>query len=428
MIRNLKIKIGFVGLSHLGLTYLTAAAEKGFKVSGFDINRSKINNLKNTEMDLAEPNLKSLIKKNFKKITFTNDIKDLEKNDLIFLSQDVPVLNNGKSDYSIIYKYINLIKKNIKKNAVLIILSQVSPSFTRSINWNKSKLFYQVETLVFGNALERAIHPERIIIGQYDKLIKTNAKLINFYKNFNCPIIKMNYESAELCKISINLFLISSLTYANKLSEICENLNANWTDIVSALRLDKRIGTYSYLNPGFGLSGGNLIRDLFSIKQLSKQKKIESSLFDNFFFYSNYFKKWCLKKIKKIELKKNDSICMLGISYKENTLSTKNSQALYLLKHLKEKKIFLHDPYVDTSIFCKISKNYYQTNDFCLSIKNSKIILILVPWNSYKKINSFKNISIFKNKIIFDPFKVITNSKIINLAEFYLTLGTRNEI
>ena len=52
----------------------------------------------------------------------------------------------------------------------------------------------------------------------------------------------MRYESAELAKISINFFLVSSVTTSNILAEVCEKIGANWNEIVPALQLDKRIG------------------------------------------------------------------------------------------------------------------------------------------------------------------------------------------
>ena len=69
----------------------------------------------------------------------------------------------------------------------------------------------------------------------------------------------MHYESAELAKISINMFLVASVTTANTLAEICEQVGADWVEIVPALRLDKRIGPHAYLNPGLGIAGGNIL-------------------------------------------------------------------------------------------------------------------------------------------------------------------------
>ena len=66
-------KIGFVGLSHLGLNYLAASAQKGFRVTGLDIDRDKINKLKNFQVDYKEPRLEKTIYKN-KKIFFLQQI------------------------------------------------------------------------------------------------------------------------------------------------------------------------------------------------------------------------------------------------------------------------------------------------------------------------------------------------------------------
>ena len=81
--------VGFVGLSHLGLTYLAATSEKGIKVVGYHDNRNLINNLKNNKCPIMEPGLKQLLNKNKNKINFTFDIFDLRECDLVFISQDV---------------------------------------------------------------------------------------------------------------------------------------------------------------------------------------------------------------------------------------------------------------------------------------------------------------------------------------------------
>ena len=54
------------------------------------------------------------------------------------------------------------------------------------------------------------------------------------------------------------------------LARASEKTNADWRQIIPAIQLDKRIGKFVYLKPGLGLSGGNIERDLFSIKTLMK--------------------------------------------------------------------------------------------------------------------------------------------------------------
>ena len=64
------INLGFVGLTHLGLSYLAASTKKGFRVVGVDLNKKKINKLKKFEIEYSEPYLRKAIYKNKKKIIF----------------------------------------------------------------------------------------------------------------------------------------------------------------------------------------------------------------------------------------------------------------------------------------------------------------------------------------------------------------------
>ena len=250
--------IGFAGLTHLGLNSLVASAEKGFSVVGFHEEDSLVENLRNGIININEPQLLDYYQKNKKKINFSSDPNSLKQCDIIYISTDVPTDNFGLSDLTLVNKLINIVISNMNSSAILVILCQVPPGFTRLIKWPSHQIFYQVETLIFGRAFDRALNPERFIIGSFDKTKKLPESYITYLESFSCPILKMSYESAELAKISINMFLVSSVTTSNILAELCEKIGADWFEIIPALKLDKRIGPFAYLNPGLGIAGGNL--------------------------------------------------------------------------------------------------------------------------------------------------------------------------
>ena len=412
----MKLTIGYVGLTHLGVNYAIASAMKGFNVVCYDENLDIISTLKKKKIHFYEKNTEKNLKKNFKQFKFTNKVDDLKNCDLVFISQDVPTDSNGKSNLLEIKKLIKRIVKIIKKNCNLIILCQVPPGFTRSTSWPSNNLYYQVETLVFANALERAYSPERIIIGKDSS--KMNKKYNFYLKKFKCPILEMNYESAELAKISINIFLISSVTSTNILSEISENIGANWSDISNALKLDKRIGKYAYLKPGLGISGGNLERDLETFRNYLKFNKIYENYSQSIKKISNHRKDWTYIKFKKInkDLKNLKKIGVLGLTYKENTNSIKNSPSISFIR-----KISLNNKYQISVFDPKIKKllNFKNIN-VCKNIndlmKNCEILLIATPWEIFKKINlnKFKNI-----KAVIDPY---------NLINFYKKKKTKHVI
>lgn len=415
--------ISFVGLTHLGLNYLAATSKKNFQVCGFDKNKFKIKNLNKGIVEYDEPGLKTVIKKNKKKIIFTDDFRKLKNSKLVFISEDVRTDKENSSDLKNLRKLINFTIKFISKKTKLIILSQSKPGFVRSIKYDHNNLFYQVETLVFGNAINRATKPERFIIGVKDKYKKIDSDYLKYLKSFNCPVLKMNYESAEITKISINLLLASSVTTSNILSELCERNNANWRDVIPAIKLDKRIGKFSYINPGLGISGGNIERDIVTTIKLSKKKTPSNILLKSLIQNSKYMKDWVYRLIKKkrlLSLNKKSSIGIIGAAYKENTNSIKNSPFLELVKKInKINKIFIFEPMIKINLK---EKNVIQIHNLSEFFLKNKVIVLLRPFNNVKIFEPY--LKTIKKKIVIDPYGVLKEKfKDTDIKKYY-TLGT----
>jgi UDPglucose 6-dehydrogenase len=416
----MRLTIGYVGLSHLGINYAVASAMKGFNVICYDERLDIISSLKKKKIPFYEKDTEINLKKKFKKFKFTNNLDDLFSCDIVFISQDVPTDSKGKSNLSVINKSIKNTIKSIKKNCNLVILCQVPPGFTRSINWYGKKLYYQVETLIFAKALERAFSPERIIVGKANNIVD---KKYNYYlKKFKSPILEMNYESAELAKISINIFLISSVTSTNLLSEVSENIGANWYDISNALKLDKRIGKYAYLKPGLGISGGNLERDLETFKNFLKFNKTYVNYSKNIKQISNYRKDWIYNQFNKLTkgFKNIKKIGILGLAYKEDTNSIKNSPSISFIKKISinnKFKINVYDPRIKELLK---HKNITFLKNVADLMKNCDVLVIATPWKIFKEINlnKFPNI-----KAIIDPYNLINFQKNKNKKLRYISMG-----
>ena len=417
------LNIGLVGLTHLGLSYLAVSSEKGFNVIGVDLDQNKISNLKKFNIEYDEPNLKKTIFKNRKKIIFSSNLSHLINCHVVFISQDVTTDHKGKSDFKSLKKLIKNTSKYLNRKSVLVILSQVQPGFTRKVHFDHDRLYYQVETLVFGKALARALKPERIIIGCKNSESKINQFLINYLNYFNCPIIKMKYESAELTKISINVLLAASITTTNVLAQACEKISADWYEIMPALQLDQRIGKKAYLKPGLGISGGNVERDVYSIRRILKKNKQPLSIIKAFQINSQYMKSWVcriLEKEKILSKKNKFSIGVLGLAYKENTNSVKNSPTLHLLKKLKNTKIRIYDTKAKLE---KKIKNCTQVKNVNFLIRNSNVIILMTPWPEFNKIDKILKAQKNRKIILIDPHRIMDFKVAKNKYIKYFTLG-----
>ena len=412
--------IGFCGASHLGLCYLAAAIKKNNQIICFDFNLKKIKDLNNTKIDIDEPKLEKILLKNKHSCTFTDDISELSKCDFVYYSYDVKTNKTGESDILTIKNHLSTLIKNLKSSIPLIILSQVNPGFTRKFSLIKKNIYYQVETLIFGKAIDRALYPERFIIGCKTSKSKLTKKFKDFLESFNCPILIMKYESAELSKISINCYLASSVTLTNTLAEVSKSIGASWEEIIPTLKLDKRIGKYAYLKPGLGISGGNIERDLSSITKIAKNKFLNVDFIKTIIKTSKYNKKWLYKNTFLISKKKlYNKISILGLSYKENTNSIKNSPAIELIKGMSKYKIKVYDPLVKNIGL----ENTIETSSAYIALKGSEVLVIATPWDVFKKLSLKKIKFLMKGNVIIDPYKILKKDIAEKLGFDYYFLG-----
>ena len=142
------MNIGIVGLSHQGLVYMSFLSKFNFKIIGIDTNKNLIKELKENFVStdtLAEPSIQKTLRINKKKITFTNNFKEITKCNLLLITEDVKILHDGSKNESKVYYLIKTALKNVKNNSNLIILSQVSVGFANKIkkitNVKKDKYF-----------------------------------------------------------------------------------------------------------------------------------------------------------------------------------------------------------------------------------------------------------------------------------------------
>ena len=398
-------------MSHLGIVSAISLASKNFQCVGVDMNSSLIDNLNLGRWPIQEPRLDKTYKIAKENLSFTFDLNDLSDCEIIYISQDVPTDNSGNSDLSGIEKLIKLASQIIPRTTRIIILCQVPPGFTREMKKYHLNISYQVETLIFGQAFGRALQPERIIIGLDNPNIPLESNYNSILESFLCPIIFVDFETAELTKLSINAYLAASVSTTNSLNGIATFIGADWSSIKQSLMLDKRIGEYAYLSPGLGISGGNIERDLQTLDNLSLvQDKDRISLFRTYLDNSQRNKEWLNSIIDKEILNQNPNakIGILGIAYKENTNSTKNSLALAIAARYSKNLAGAYDP---VAIFPEEFSHIrvFSTPQEC--IEASDAVIIITPWPEFSKIdwNKFPNKNL-NSLIVIDPFKMISDS------------------
>jgi len=416
--------IGFAGMTHLGIVSAVAAADRGFKVICFDSDSSRLEPLKQLRLPIVEPGLPEVLVKNESRLSFTERATDLRGCQVVYVAVDVSTDDEAKADLQQVHDLIALLGRVIE-DGVMVILSQVPPGFTRSLSHPQERCFYQVETLIFGRAVERALYPERIIIGCADTKQTLPPVLQQFLDAFNCPILRMRYESAELTKIAINIFLSASVCTTNTLAELSEKIGADWSEVIPALKLDKRIGQHAYLTPGLGIAGGNLERDLATLVGLAYETGSDASVIESFRRNSRYRRDWALRTLyAQLSPDKPDAaLGILGLAYKENTHSIKNSPSLGLIKYLKPWRLRVYDPVVPAAAVDH--PNVIGCASAIEAARGVDALVVMTPWAAFRELRPDDLGRCMAGRTVIDPFRLLDGPALVSAGFDYFTLGAR---
>ena len=135
---------------------------------------------------------------------------------------------------------------------------------------------------------------------------------------------------------------------------------------------------------------------------------------------SKYSKQWLYRNIRKhIDNDINLKISVLGLAYKENTNSIKNSPSIELLKKIKTSSVQVYDPLVKSINIEEI----IMSNSALEAVKNSDILVIATPWEEFKSLDLNKIKEHMNGNIIIDPYKILNEVSLKKLNFIYYSIG-----
>lgn len=418
-----------LGLWHLGCVYTACLAQLGFNILGYDENNTVINNLNKGIPPILEPELTETIKKHLRRnLFFSSSLKESVKNkDYIFITHDLLVDNFDGVRMEIIEKTFSNISKYISPDTIVVISSQVPLGTSRKLvnllkkNIKDPKVIYFPENLRLGNAFRTFLEPDRIILGSDNK-----QALEQFKKDFkfNCQFITMSLESAEMSKHALNAYLATCISFSSELSDLSEKTGVSMTDVVKALKTDKRISPFAPINPGLGFAGGTLGRDIQSLRKIAKRKKYETKLLNAVYVVNQYRLPHLYSKIYSIcPNLKGRQVGILGLTYTPKTDTLRRSMSLELASLLKKKgcQIKAIDPAIKKQIptFSYIKVCLSQDSFF----KDLDLAILMTEWPQFREIKISKISSLMHQKIILDT-KNFLNPNLYKINGFiYMGIG-----
>jgi UDP-N-acetyl-D-mannosaminuronic acid dehydrogenase len=385
------MEIAVIGLGSAGLPIAAHIADKGFNVTGVDLDKDKcekINNGKNLVPE--EPELGALIKKhagkNLKATTSYEKVKDCELYIVI-----VPLLidKNHNADFKYLKNAFRNIGKILNKGDCVVLETTVPPGTTE----NLAKKWLETESRLKTDDYYLAYSPERIMTGfsisrlrVFPKVIggindKSGKHAFNIYKKFipNLSLVS-NSRVAEFIKIVEGCYRFTNIALANELFKIAEELNIDFNEA-------REFAKHEFCNvhmPSTGVGGHCIpVYPWFLIKEMEKMGKKNKSqlLYGSHLINDSMVEYWCDKIVDTcMRLKKplNEiKICVKGITFRDNVKNLSHSRNLALVRLLTESGL---DVYVYDKMFSKeelknIGLNYLPPDDADVVFDPFKLVI-----------------------------------------------------
>jgi UDPglucose 6-dehydrogenase len=429
-------KVTVVGTGYVGLVTGTCFAETGNQVVCVDIDKDKVERMKNGEVPIYEPHLDVIFERNIKqdRLHFTTDLASAVKDaEIIFLALPTPPGEDGSADLSYVLGVAKELGQLITEYKVIVDKSTVpvgtAEKVEAAIRAETDVPFAVVSNPEFlreGFAVDDFLNPDRVVVGTTDpKAIQTMKELYQPFIRDGHPLIIMDEKSAELTKYAANSFLATKITFMNEVANFCEIVGADVDKVREGIGSDSRIG-HRFLYPGIGFGGSCFPKDVSALLKSGNEVGYNFSIIDAVLEVNDNQKTKIFDKlINHYGDLTGKHFALWGLAFKPDTDDIREAPALYLIDKLitAGATITAFDPEAMDNIKSEIGdKINYASNQY-EAVKDADALLIATEWSVFRNPDFSALNSSLKEPVIFDGRNLFELEDMKSKGFFYSSIG-----
>ncbi|PFA67799.1 UDP-N-acetyl-D-glucosamine dehydrogenase [Bacillus sp. AFS015802] len=385
--------VGVIGLGYVGLPLSLLLVKKGFDVIGVDIDKGKINDLNNgmsyiTDIDPIQ--ITDAFRTGRFKVTSGYEI--VSKMDHIIICVPTPLKKNKEPELRYLLEVGSNLGEQPLEGKLIILESSTYPGTTTEVlkpllEKNDLKvgkdiyLGYSPERI---DPATRSIHVEdipKVISGVTDECLK---RVRTFYKKiFNEVVEVSSPEVAEFTKLLENSYRFINISFVNEMAMLCDGLNIDIWEAISAASTKPYGFTPFY--PGPGVGGHCIPVDPFYLDWKARKVGIENSMINAAETINDRISEYIVNSLINHLPKPKDTkykVFIYGIAYKKDINDARESHSIPIIKKLMSLgvDVSFHDPYINNIIVDQLElKSSPLTKE---DLVNADCVLILTDHSS----------------------------------------------
>jgi UDP-N-acetyl-D-glucosamine dehydrogenase len=363
-------RIGVIGLGYVGLPLCLLFAEAGFKVTGFDIDESKITEIaagRTYIISIPSTEIQAAVKNGF---TATTDFSGLSEQDAILMCVPTPLTGHREPDLS----YIELTAKStgpwLKEGQLVVLESTTYPGTTEDVliplleAGSKSGL----KAAAPGAAAESgvfyvAFSPEREDPGNKQVARRDIPKVVGGHDAVATELAATLYEGiftrsvrvsttrvAEMTKLLENIYRCVNIALVNELKVLSLRMGVDIWEVIDAATT-KPFGFHPFY-PGPGLGGHCIPIDPFYLSWKAKEYDFNTRFIELAGEVNEAMPEFVTLQVAKAlntqkKAMNGSKILMLGMSYKKDIDDLRESPSLTIIELLRKEgaEVLYNDPF-----------------------------------------------------------------------------------
>lgn len=437
------MNIAIVGTGYVGLVSGTCFAETGVTVTCVDVDKSKVEALKNGIIPIYEPGLDDLVAKNIKagRLKFSTSLEDvLDEQQIVFTAVGTPPDEDGSADLKYVLQVAKTIGENLKKYVVVVTKSTVPVGTSRKVyDTIKAELDKRGVDIPFdvasnpeflkeGNAIKDFMSPDRVVIGVDSE--KAKKLLTKLYKPFlvnNFRVIFMDIPSAEMTKYAANSMLATRISFMNDIANLCELVGADVNNVRAGIGSDTRIGR-KFLYAGCGYGGSCFPKDVKALIKTADDNGYSLEVLKAVERVNEKQKGLLFSKLQKAfadESLNGKNIAIWGLAFKPETDDMRESTALVIINKLLESgcNVHVYDPEAmkeckrimgDRLVYCK---------DMYDAVKDADALMLLTEWKEFRLPDWEKINKLMRRKLVLDGRNIFDSDDLYEHGFEYHCIG-----
>ncbi len=419
MHRSAPMKVGVLGLCHLGSVTAACLAGLGHRVVGIDFDENRVAGLSKGIAPISEPGLAVLIEEGLASgnLRFSSTVNGAGDLDVLWVAYDTPVDDDDNADTDFVIAQIERALLGMRADVAVLVSSQLPVGSIRRLEQSSTlkrkgrppRIAYCPENLRLGNAVPDFLHPSRIVVGV--RTVHERELLHSLLSPITESIEWMSVESAEMTKHAINAFLATSVVFANEIAAICESVGADAKEVERGLRTESRIGPRAYLSPGAAFAGGTLARDIVFLNRTARERGVTTPLLSSVLPSNDQHKHWVQRKLRALFANlSRTTVAVWGLSYKPGTSSIRRSLSVDLCDWMIREgaAIHVHDPMV-ANLPDRWRGAVERFDTPIAAVEGADALVLATDWPMYRTISSEQLIQCSDRLVVLDPNRFIAD-------------------